>query len=420
MRVLIVHNQYRTPGGEEGVVDAEARLLQANGHNVQTLFRSSALIDRFGVTEKFRLLKTLAWSDDAAAVVKHRTRAFRADVVHFHNTHPLWSPSVFSAAHEAGAATVLTLHNFRLICMNAVMARHGTNCSECLDKGPWRGILHGCAPGSLFGSLAMHRMQHINRHRNTWIRDVDAFIALTPVNSKQIFEKAGLPADRIFVKPNFIDDPLVPSSRNHTRHGALCVGNLVEFKGTEFLINAWRGIDYPLTIVGSGPLEQRLRKIAPGNVTLVGRRPLADILSLMASSSFVVFPSTAREGFPRVIIESFAMGCPIVASAHGAMAEIVEHHSNGILYKPGDVGGLGDALRLLIGNPDLARQLGTQARREYISKYTSAINHGQLLAIYGNAIAHFKTRGTPARDTSRPPLRSEAESQPEGGACISR
>jgi glycosyltransferase involved in cell wall biosynthesis len=385
VRILIVHNEYRLRGGEESVVRSEAELLTAQGHSVKLLLRGSSEIDDFSISEKVKLLADLAWSSRSFNTIQSAVRDFKADIVHAHNIHPLWSPSIFAAAHAAGAATVLTLHNFRLVCMNGgLLIRNGRSCGECLESGPWRGILHRCGQGSLVGSLAMARMMRVNRRRGTWSNDVDAFIALT-TDSKETFIRGGVPPDHIYVKPNFVMDPLQDRTIENSRHGALFIGHLLAFKGVEMLIEAWQGIDYPLCIVGEGPLIDSLRARAPRSVTFAGSMSYPAVLELLTRSSFVVFPSLAREGFPRVIIEAFATGRAVVASRHGAMKEIVRHNETGLLYEPGSIEDLRRQTELLVSKPELALRLGRSGRREYLTKFTSDLNYQHLMNVYEHA-----------------------------------
>src|ERR1039457_7264118 len=103
----------------------------------------------------------------------------------------------------------------------------------------------------------MGRMMWLNDRRGTWRNDVDAFIALT-ADSRETFIRGGVPPDHIYIKPNFFADPIPDNKNDSLRHGALFIGHLLGFKGIKMLIEAWRDIDYPLSIVGEGPLFDSL------------------------------------------------------------------------------------------------------------------------------------------------------------------
>ena len=108
----------------------------------------------------------------------------------------------------------------------------------------------------------------VHRKRQTWLRDVDRFIALSKF-AKETFVEAGFPESRIDVKPNFIEDPGEPT--DSTRDGVLFVGRLSREKGVKFLIDASARYQFPLRIAGDGPEFQILSGLAHSNVTFLGQ-----------------------------------------------------------------------------------------------------------------------------------------------------
>lgn len=124
-RVLVVHNAYQHRGGEDTVVEAETALLRAHGHAVETYFRSND--DVAGMSSSALARQTL-WSARTTRDLDALFGRFRPDVVHAHNTFPLVSPSLYWAAARAGIPVVQTLHNFRLMCLNALFLREGRVC----------------------------------------------------------------------------------------------------------------------------------------------------------------------------------------------------------------------------------------------------------------------------------------------------
>src|ERR1035437_6714157 len=139
LRVLVAHNFYQQRGGEGSVVNAEIELLQRRGHEVELFSRHNAEIDQIG---KVAAAVQTIWSVRTVTDLTNRIAAFKPDVVHAHNTFPLISPSLYSAAAKAGVPVVQTLHNFRLLCPQAMFLREGRICEDCLGKLPWRGVVH--------------------------------------------------------------------------------------------------------------------------------------------------------------------------------------------------------------------------------------------------------------------------------------
>ena len=115
----------------------------------------------------------------------------------------------------------------------------------------------------------MAKMIDTHRRRRTWWLKVDHFIAASAF-AKGKFVKAGFPADRITVKPNFAEDRRVVAAM--PRGGALYVGRLSEKKGVRTLLRAWEGLDVPLRIVGDGPLRELVTQTANPSIVALGWR----------------------------------------------------------------------------------------------------------------------------------------------------
>jgi glycosyltransferase involved in cell wall biosynthesis len=219
----------------------------------------------------------------------------------------------------------------------------------------------------------------------TYHRLVDLYIAPSPSSRAKLIE-GGLPADRIVVKPNFLPDPGVGSGGGGF---ALFAGRLSREKGLETLLEAWRilGDLIPLKIIGDGPLAPLVSAAAncQRNIEWLGRRPLSDVYDLLGQASFSILPSRCYETFGRVAVEAFAKGTPVIASRHGAMADLVEHGRTGALFEPGNPADLAEKVRAMLADPSLHTTMRSQARREYETHYTDQQNYQQLMEIYARA-----------------------------------
>jgi hypothetical protein len=196
MRQLLVHNRYQQPGGEDAVFEAEAALLQRHGHDVEQWVEDNREIP---TTPTARLAAHTVWSSPAVRrleAILHRTRP---EVVHFHNTFPLISPAAYVTCRRQGVPVVQTLHNYRLICPNAMLFRDGHPCEECVGRVvPWPGVVHACYRGSRAQTAVAAAMLATHRVRGTWTRDVDVYVALTQF-ARGKFLRGGLPETRIVV-----------------------------------------------------------------------------------------------------------------------------------------------------------------------------------------------------------------------------
>lgn len=392
MRILIVHNHYGrfAQGGEANVMNAEAQLLAEHGHEVMKFERTNAEIYETGtLTKKISAFCNLTWSQKSYQEIKKVIRSFRPDIMHVHNYKYVLTPSIFGAAKDLGVSTVLTLHNYRLACPGGQFLRNGSVCEDCLDGFPYRMLWHRCASDNFFKNLAQFYLYWGTRQRKLLSPWVDAYIALSNFG-KTKFVKAGLPKEKIFVKPNFINDPIAIDEQRHSPVGAIFVGRLTKEKGADILIDAWQHIDYPLKIVGDGPLLEIFCEKATPKISFEGSLSQEDALHQVSQSSFFIFPSVCYEGCPMTLIEAMALGKPVIASDLGPRPEMVKNGYNGFLYPPHDVNALQRMVMKLIENNVLRYKMGRNARSTYLENYTPETNYTRLIDIYRYAISRCK------------------------------
>jgi glycosyltransferase involved in cell wall biosynthesis len=381
MRILQVHTHYRQPGGEDAVVATEAGLLRDAGHQVLTHRGRNPEGRRAAVA-----LGAAPWNESQARIVAHQVARLRPDVVHVHNTWFATSPAVFAALRRVGVPVVMTLHNYRLVCAAATLFRDGAPCTDCVGTHPWHGVEHACYRGSRPQSALAAATIDLHQRRGTWHRDVDRFLALTDFGRDQ-FVDGGLPADRILVKPNSVDDPGPRPSAPSTSSTVLYLGRLTEEKGIATLLRAWERAPERLRLVvaGSGPLEAWVRANAPGRVDLLGALPSDQVRSLLLSARALVFPSTWFEGQGLVPVEAAAAGLPVILSDLGAVAGLLSPGADELLFPPGDVGALAARLARL-DDDRFVDDHGRFTRRRFEERYTHRTALEALERVYRGVI----------------------------------
>jgi glycosyltransferase involved in cell wall biosynthesis len=383
MRILAIHNRYKIRGGEEECLAAEVDLLQQHGHEV-TLYEDSN--DRLAELGTIAKATKAIWSQEAYQAVRQILRSQSYQVVHVHNFLSLISPSVYYAARDAGVPVVQTLHNYRLLCPNALFFRDGHVCEDCLGKFlPLPSVIHSCYRQDRAATAMVGTMLAIHRAIGTWDQMVDKYIALTEFTRAK-FIAGGLPADRITVKPNFVNpDPGI----GHGNGGyMLYVGRLSVEKGIDVLLSAWEqlGDRIPLKIVGDGPLAPAVIAASQTNqqIEWLGRLPMSQVYDLMGEAIGLIISSKWYETFGRVAVEAFAKGTPVIAANLGAIAEIVDGDRTGLHFQASDPSDLAAKVELLLSDESKLRQMRHDARAEYVQKYTAERNYQNLLAIYNS------------------------------------
>ena len=397
MKILLVHNYYQIPGGEDVVFEHERRMLEQAGHEVITYCRTNHEIEKFNTLERLTLVKRSIWANDTEREFAQLLSQERPDIVHVHNTFLMISPSIYSACKAQGVPIVQTLHNFRLMCPSMGFFRDGKVCEECVDHGLLRSVYHGCFRNSRTATASVALMLALHRRWGTWDRLVTCYIALTEFGRDKVIA-CGLPAEKIVVKPNFVDPD--PGERERPGEYALFTGRLSIEKGVSTLLEAWGRLprDYALHIVGGGPeresLEAQVRQLGLANVQFRGQVSHQETIAAVKSSRFLIVPSGWYEAFGLCIIEAFACGTPVICSRLGAMQELVSDGRNGLHFSSGDQNDLAAKVEWAWSHPNEMNAMGREARAEYEAKYTSEHNYPMLMEIYRRAMAIYGQRQT--------------------------
>ncbi|RZS91292.1 glycosyltransferase involved in cell wall biosynthesis [Motilibacter rhizosphaerae] len=384
-RVLVLHNAYRSelPSGENAVVEQEVAGLRAAGAEVTLVLRRSDDIAAMGVQDKLRTAVAPVAAPGTVREVVALARERGCEVAHLHNPYPMLSLGVVRGLHEAGIPVVHTVHNHRHTCMKGTYRRDGHDCRDCAAaRLPWPGVAHRCYRGSAAQSLVMataltrypYARQPIARH-----------LALTPEIRESLLG-AGVPEERIVLKPNGVPDPgpATPPGR-----GFLFVGRVSEEKGVLLLADAWLrhpdGALGTLTVVGDGPelpvLRQRVAQRR--DVELTGQLDRPAVAERMRAAAYVVVPSVWPEAQPLVVLETLAHGRPLLVSAVGGLPALVPP-GGGTVVAP-DAGAWAAALAEA-SVADLAQQ-GAAARAAYERQHSSEVSVRRLLAVYEEVLA---------------------------------
>ena len=387
MKVLWLHNHYQVWGGESAAAEREARLLAATpGVEVVQEAAHNDEISRMGIFDKLALPLRNAWSASSYQRVRELCRRHRPDVVHAHNVWPLLSPSVFAAARREGVPTVFTAHNFYLFCLNGVFFRDGAICTDCKGSLPWRGVAHRCYRGvagsaTRFVSTAMHRALR-TFHR------VDRILTPTEFARAQFLDE-GFAPQRVTAKWLSCEDrgrSPMPAISEDRLPRFLVACRLVREKGVHVLLEACKRARTPwlLQIAGDGPERAQLAQMAEacgGRAALLGQLSPDQLAESMRNATAILCPSVWFETFGLTAIEAFSLGRPVVASAIGALDEVVDDAS-GIRVAPGDADAWARALDALASEPQRAQRLGDGARARYLAHFTPQRDAERLMAVY--------------------------------------
>jgi glycosyltransferase involved in cell wall biosynthesis len=235
-----------------------------------------------------------------------------------------------------------------------------------------------------------------NRRSDRWARlldrrVVDAYIANSEAGAARVRASVGSAGPPVFVVRNGVARPdggdrIAPPADPPQ---VLCVGNISENKGQDVLLAAVRSLQgrWPglrATLVGRDHTGGRFfREVDARGLagTYVAAGFAGDVRPYLARATLVALPTRHREGTPTALLEAMRAGVPVVASAVGGVAEIVEDGVTGLLVPPADPAALARAIERLLADEPERRRLASAARRHVARHHgIEAMLEGHLAA----------------------------------------
>ena len=382
MKILIVHNKYKIAGGEDIQTEEEISLLKQNGVDVHSFYVSNDAVDDI---PNVRLAYNTVWSEKYYKILLEKIQKEKFDIVHVQNFFPLLSPSIFYAAKKAGAKVIMTTHNYRLICPNALMFIENKICNDCIGKTiPYPALFKKCYRDDFSATAATVAMLSFHNIVNTWKKKVDGFICISNFVKEQLI-LGGFNERQLHVKYNFVSPNLTPNFEPEDYY--IFVGRTSNQKGIDLLLNTFQLIQKKIIIIGEGPLDSRVKEFARKNhnIQFLGKLSLEETYKWIAKAKALVFPSHSNEPFGRTIAEAFAHGTPVIGSSLGGITELVKEGVNGFLFDPLQKTDLVYAINKFEETED-KDALRRRAYTSYLDNFTPTINYKRIIGIYNQIL----------------------------------
>lgn len=399
LKVLFANKFFYLKGGAETVMFDEIDLMRqhqvdvvefsmADPRNRPSMYASYFVSpkDYRSNSRARRLRSALSFihSREAVDKISNLIRDQKPDLLHCHNIYHQLTPSIINAASRAGIPIVLTLHDYKVICPVYTRLSNGEVCTKCSDGRYETLLTQRCANGSVAQSGLLWAEARFHAAAGSY-RRVDKFIAPSRFMRDAVVPLLG--ESRVVYIPNGVDTTRIAPSRED-KGFALYLGRLSPEKGVETLLRAhaadnaaWR-----LVVAGSGPLQGKLQSEFP-SVEFTGHLTGEDLETKLREASVIVVPSEWHENNPLSVLEAMAHGKPIVASDIGGLPELVRHGRTGLLFEPGNAQQLSSYVRILLGDPDLRRKLGNEARKIAETEYSLERHGAALLSLYESLTA---------------------------------
>jgi glycosyltransferase involved in cell wall biosynthesis len=377
MRALVVHNFYRSANasGENLSVTDEIAGLRALGWEVEVVSSDSDVISSDHVHLAKVALRPIH-SPRSSRRVDEAIKRFRPHVALVENVFPLHSPSVIRRLRRAGVPVAAGVRSYRMWCAASSMYRNGAPCRDCVgSRVNFPAVRHGCYQNSPYRTVPL--AASLALHRSTF-QGIDAFLAVTEHVRDELIS-AGLPADRIVVRPNFVADPGAPSGAPGS--GFLFAGRISEEKGIRAMLEAWERSELwtssSLSVAGSGELTDLVaQQRAELGVNALGLVSRDEMMRRLRAAAVMVVPSLWPEPFGRGVIEAASVGRGSLVTNVGGLPSLVVDGVTGWVAEP-------DPEALAAGfkrAADAQAQIdaGRAARQRFTERYTRDISVGIL------------------------------------------
>jgi glycosyltransferase involved in cell wall biosynthesis len=400
VKLLYVNKFFYPKGGSEKVFFETAKLMKKNGHTVRFFSMTApenqptseseyfvsyiALNKSGGLFSRIKTAGRILYSLESKKKINALIDKERPELAHLHNIYHQISPSIINSLKKYNIPIVMTLHDYKLTCPIYVLYRNQQVCDECKGGKYYKAVVNRCVKNSRMKSM-VNMLEMYLHHLILHIYDkVDIFISPSRflLNKTQEMGFRG----RIEYLPNFIDaqeyDPEYLAKENSLAY----FGRLSEEKGVMTLLDAVKGLDIRLKIIGDGPQKDFLLKKVEreniSNVTFLGYKTGDELHYEIQQAIAVVIPSEWYENNPRSVIESFAFGKPVIGADIGGIPELVKDGETGYLFSPGNSNALREKIQLATSNHQKVAEMGRQARAFIETELTPEKHYQQLIKIY--------------------------------------
>lgn len=396
MKILLVNKFFFIKGGAETVYFQEREMLKKAGMQVIDFSMQhennfpSDYADFFVKNIDYHKESNLLGGIKTAVNFIHNAEACRnmqvllqkerPDIVHFHNIYHQLTPALIKVARNFGCKTVLTAHDYKIVCPSYSMLRDGKVCDACITGTVFNAFRYRCQEGSAAKSLLLSL-------EATWQYIAQNYQALDVIVSPSAFLRGillrTLPNSRIDVIVNGVDDSQPVDEANDEGY-LLYFGRLSREKGVATLLAAHQKMRNPATlkIVGHGPLHDELAAKYP-DVEFLGYVQQGEGLNkLIKHARAVILPSECYENCSMAVLEAMSFAKPVIGSRIGGIPEQIRDGVEGILFTPGNAQELAEAMDVLVEDPEKARGMGLNGRQRLSEKYALSKHMDMLLVLY--------------------------------------
>jgi len=403
VKILLANKYFYRKGGSDTSFYETGRLLEKRGHKViyfsmkhprnlaspyERYFVSNVDYEKDGIRNGVNASLKLLYSVEAKRKLEALIRDERPDVAHLHSVYHQISPSIIHSLKKNNVPVIMTLHDYKMVCASYSMLNNETACEACKNGRYYHCFLKGCVKASRAKSV-LNTIEMYLHHKFLHIYDlVNLYISPSKFLKNKIIEM-GFKREVTLLPYFMVLNEHIPQY-SCKRKNIIYFGRLSREKGIITLIDAVKGLNTTLEIIGEGPIKERLeakvKSQGLSNVKILGYKLGNDLKNAIRDSMFVVVPSEWYENYPFSVIESFSLGKTVIGSKIGGIPELVKDNDTGLTYEPGNVQDLKTKIQQLLSDPSTTLRMGKNGR-DFVEQELNEQKHYQrLVEIYHRAI----------------------------------
>lgn len=406
MKILLAHNNYVITGGAEVFYHEVGRVLSAHGHEVayfsahddvvdspwKSYFPPVASYSQGGVVSKAISFPSMVYNRSAKHAMERLIKDFKPDIVHAFAIYVQLTPAILDAARAANVPVVMSCNDYKHICPNYKLYHHGKICEECKGGKFHRAIVNHCCHDSMVYSVASSVEAYAHNWLNIYRKNVHTFLFASEFMARKTEEFWGKEnfSWRMLRNPFDAGRQAAPAP-DEVGDYALYFGRIIAEKGVNILLDAAAlARDVPLVVVGDGPDLEKLKRQASAqglsHVRFLGAKWGDELDQILKDCRYVVVPSLWHENFPYVILQSFAMGKPVIGSNRGGITELVANGERGLVYEAADSAALAGAMRKLWSDGVLTKSMSLTVKQYADSEFNDERFYANLMQIYSGVL----------------------------------
>lgn len=400
--LLSINNYYYRRGGAEVVFLEQNKILEKLGWTIipfsmkhtkneatewQNYFVNEIEYGaNYGWHKLFINAFKIIYSWEAKNKLQSLIDTIKPDIAHLHNIYHHLSPSILPVLKKNGVPTVMTLHDLKLLCPAYLMLSPSGVCEKCKGGHIYNVVTNKCMKQSLslsslvFVETLVHRMSKIYKN------NIDTYILPSKFFVNKFIEWGWKP-DRLIHIPNFVDVDLLRPNYQPGKYFVF-LGRLSREKGVKTLIRAAHEANIELKIIGRGPLEEELKILAASlgaNVSFLGFQTGQALHEAISNARAVVLPSECYENAPISIMESYALGKPVIGADIGGIPELIKEDETGVTFESTNAESLSNSLVKLNNMRDNTLiEMGKAARHWVKTEYTVEKYSERLQNLYSS------------------------------------